>query len=291
MSRTTLLTKLHTPIEIDDASLLWYSISVSRPWIAVIYCRRNKYLPVHISSNPHTSQLHKKLFTDVQLEQQQHSSNSARDDSRNSRHLFKPLKDYKMSSLPSPYECDDPSCKDPTCLDLQITPHFTSEAVTIPYPTGHPKYELPKNLPPILRKRNADAGLAKIPRKDILEYIPVHYERTPKPSNARFAKTNPIRLGLKLPPGFGPKPPPRKDLGFEIVPDDTSPRHNKRARNQWQWQRQRQRKELEEEVERMKGTAQQAMEEDVRKREGSKFWPGGRKVRLDSVMSTAISFV
>lgn len=182
-----------------------------------------------------------------------------------------------MSSLPSPYECNDSCCHDPTCLDLQITPHSASDPVSISYPKDHKNYQLLKEMPPVLR--NKDAGLSKIPRRDIFGYIPVHYDREIKPSNTRFLKTDPARLGQKLVPGCGPKPLKRKDLNLKIVPDDISPRQNKRAQNQWLWQREQSKKE----VQRMMEFAGTKMEEDVRR--------GKAGSRRDSVMSVAVSFV
>lgn len=140
------------------------------------------------------------------------------------------------------------------------------------------------HIPHDLLNGNAHPGLAKLPREDITDYIPVHYERMPKPSNARFAKINCARLGQILPPGSGPKAPPRKDLSLKIVPDDVPPRQNKRAQNQWLWQRK--------EMQRMEKIAQQRMEEDMMEGEEREKRPSdGRKARCDLVTSVAVSFV
>lgn len=255
----------------------------SSSWIRMSYRRRQwKFADFVFLFYSHTSQLHE-AFTKSQLEQQQHSSTSSTGCLGVSRLFFETPKVYKMNPPPSPYECDDPSYHDPTSLDLQITPHSKSTPVTISYPKEHRRYELPRDLPQVLRNGNALPGLAKLPRKDILDYIPVHYERMPKPSNTRSTRTDPTRLGQTLPPVTGPRTPPRKDLGFEIVPDEVPPRQNKRAQNQWLWQR----SELKEEVRRMKKVAQHMVKEDVRKREESS-WPSHRKARRDSVLSVAV---
>lgn len=80
-----------------------------------------------------------------------------------------------------------------------------------------------------------------------------------------------------MPPCFGSNRVPRRDLGFEIVPDRISPGENKRAQTQCIWQM----KKAKEEIEKMKEIVQQTMKEDMRK----------EQERCDSVMSVAVPFV
>jgi hypothetical protein len=195
----------------------------------------------------------------------------------------KHFKDFTMSFLFSTYRCQDPSCTD--YVDFKISPNSTSAPIPIPYPKDHPGNPYMPPLPHILRNGNALPGVSKPPRRDITDYLPAQYDKMPKPSDAQFEKTDPIRLGIRVPPGFGPRPSQRKDLGLEIVPDYLPAMQNVRVMNQWLWQQ----KELREEAaERRRMATRQKMEENIRQsKEKSR---DGNKGRRDSITDVALSF-
>ncbi|KAJ4380707.1 hypothetical protein N0V86_004068 [Didymella sp. IMI 355093] len=187
-----------------------------------------------------------------------------------------------MSFLSSTYKCQDPSCTD--CVDFRISPNSTSAPISISYLKDHPRNPYVPPLPHIVRNGNALPGVSIPPRRDITDYIPAQYDKMSKPSDAQFEKTNSIRLGRQAPPGLGPRPPQRKDLGLEIVPNCLPPRQNVRELNQWLWQQ----KELREKAQRRRNATQRKMEDDIRKsKEKSR---DGNKGRRDSVTDVAVFF-
>lgn len=112
------------------------------------------------------------------------------------------------------------------------SPNSTSRPIPIPAPYSAENEPLPR----ILQNGNATPGVSLPPRRDITDYTPWQHLKRAQPSTARFEMTDPSRLGQIVPPGFGPKRPPRKDLGLGIVPDRVPAGGNVRELNQWAWE-------------------------------------------------------
>lgn len=173
------------------------------------------------------------------------------------------------------------ACQDPSChYCLGISPNATSSPIPIPGSSAPERYPIPFILHD---DSDSTPGVVHIPTPNITDYTPCHYPKTAKPSNTPFEKTNPIRLGVKAPPGSGPKPPPRKEV--KIVRDEILLHVNKREQSQWLWER----TQMLEERKGMRKAAQRIMAEETRGHgEGEENW---NERRNDLGVDSAISFV